>query len=353
MVDAATEAAKLAELVELAIDGKRYSVWSSVSVTRSLDSLAGTFELSLAAKDRTAGAELAINKGDKCRVMIAGEPVIDGFVDVVSLTIGSADAGITISGRDRTADLADCSAIHKPGSWKNVKLEAIASELAKPFGISVTAKTSTGKPIVKFALQQSETVQAAIERLCRFRGLLMVANATGDLEIIKPGDGAPIATLEIGVNILSATATHDASQQFSEYRIKGQAAGSDHKHGKTVAQISGSATDATVKRYRPLLIIAEDQGDGASLGERAASEAGVRRGKSLTVPISVVGWRVAAGGALWRPNVRARVKCPPVKVADQVMLVSAVTLTKSESGTTATLTCMPREAWVQLAGGKL
>ena len=353
MVDAATETAKLAELVELAIGGRRYSVWTSVSVTRSLDTMAGSFDLSLAARERTADAELAISKGDKCRVLIAGEPVIDGFVDVVSLTIAGDDHTVTISGRDRTADLADCSAIHKPGSWKNVKLEAIASELAKPFGISVTARASTGKPIAKFALQQGETVQAAIERLCRFRGLLMVPTATGDLEIIKPDAGAPIATLEIGINILSATATHDASQQFSEYRIKGQAAGNDHKHGKTVAQISGSATDATVKRYRPLLIIAEEQGDGASLGERAASEAGVRRGKSLSVPITVLGWRVAAGGALWRPNVRARVKCPPVKVADQVMLVSAVRLTKSDSGTIATLTCMPPEAWAQLAGGKL
>jgi prophage tail gpP-like protein len=102
-----------------------------------------------------------------------------------------------------------------------------------------------------------------------------------------------------------------------------------------------------------LLIVAEEQGDGASLKDRAAWEAGVRRGKSLTVEIGVLGWRVAKGGALWRPNMRVRVKCPAVKVADQVMLVSAVTLQKSDSGTISTLTVMPREAWAQLAGGKL
>lgn len=351
MVDAVTETDKLAERVELSIAGKLYANWTSVSVTRSLDALSGQFALTLASRDTTAGPELAIEKTDACKLLIAGEPVIDGYVGIVRPSIEATDRGITVSGRDKTADLADCSAIHKPGSWRNVKLEAIASELAKPFGVSVTAKTSTGKPIPKFALQQGETVQAAIERLCRFRGLLMVASATGDLEIITPEKGAPVATLEIGVNILGASATHDASQQYSEYRIKGQAAGDDHKNGKTVSQIAASATDGEVKRYRPLLIVAEEQGDGASLKERAAWEAGVRRGKSLSVDIRVLGWRVTKGGALWRPNMRVRVKCPAVKVADAVMLVSAVTLEKGEGGTIATLTVMPPEAWAQLAGG--
>ncbi|CAN5449269.1 tail protein [soil metagenome] len=349
MIDVSAEVAKIDERIELATGGRLYAGWTSVSVTRSLDALSGSFSLTLAAKGATADIDVQIRSGDRCEVRIGGATVINGWIDTVAPSIDANDHRITVSGRDRTADLADCSAIHKPGTWRKAKVEAIAAELAAPFGIKVTARVSTGNAIAKFALQQGETVQAAIERLLRFRGLLMVANADGDLEIITPDEGAPAGTLEYGVNILSASATHDVSGRFSSYLIKGQAAGDDTKHGKTVSQISGTATDAGVGRYRPLLVIAEEQGDAASLKVRAAWEAGVRAGKAVSAEIGALGWRVAAGGALWRPNMPVQVKCGAVQLPDEAMLVTAVTLTRDEGGTIATITVMPPGAWKQLA----
>lgn len=349
MVDQAALAASLTEKVELSIGGTLYAGWDQVTITRSLDTLSGAFTLQLAPKAATADAEFAINPGDRCMVLVAGETIIDGWVDTVAPSISGTDHSISVTGRDRTADLADCSAIHKPGSWKNVKLETIASELTKPFGISVTAKVSTGKAITQFALQQGETVQAAIERLLRFRGLLMTPAEGGNLEIITPSSGAPVATLELGVNIKSGSARFDDSQRFSDYLIKGQAAGNNHKHGKTVSQIRGEATDPGVARYRPMLIVAEEQGDGASLTVRAKFEAGVRAGKAVSAEILVAGWRVAPGGKLWAQNMPVRVKCPALKLADRQMLVTAVTFSKSNDGTSASLTVMPPGALAQLA----
>lgn len=349
MVDAVAETAKAAEKVELSIGGSLYSGWKSIAIARSLDQVTGTFQLGLAWKGAANDAEFPINPGDRCQVLIAGEPVIDGWIDAVEPSIDGAEHAIGVTGRDRTGDLADCSAIHKPGSWRNVKLEAIAAELAAPFGISVTAKASTGKPIVRFALQQGETVQAAIERLLRFRGLLMAPAPGGNLEIITPDNGAPVATLELGVNVKAVRVRLDGSQRFSDYLIKGQSAGNNEKHGKTVSQIKGTATDAGVTRHRPLLIVAEDQGDGASLATRAKFEAGVRAGKSTSADITVAGWRVSAGGKLWDRNMPVRVKCAAAKLPDQKMLVTAVTYQKDDSGTTATLTVMPPGAWKQLA----
>ncbi|PTS90231.1 hypothetical protein DBR17_01675 [Sphingomonas sp. HMWF008] len=349
MVDAVAQAKLLQPRVELAIGGKLYAGWTSVSVTRSLDTVSGTFELALTEKAKADDAPFPILPGDPCTLLIDGATVINGFVDLVAPSIGADDHSIMVSGRDRTADLADCSAIHKPGSWRNTKIEAIAAELAKPFGVRVSAKVSTGAVIPKFALQPGESVQAAIERLLRFRGLLMVANAEGDLDIITPEDGAPVAVLQYGANLLTGSARHDHRERFSAYRIKGQAAGDDTKSGKTVSQLSGSATDPGVTRYRPLLIVAEEQGDGASLATRAKWEAGVRAGKSIAADITVLGWQTAPGGALWRPNMPVRVVAAPLQLADRTMLVTAVTLTKDDAGTIATLTVMPPEAWKQLA----
>ncbi len=351
MIDVQAQTDAVAEKVELAIGGLLYSGWTDVSVERSLDTISGQFSVSVAWKDDASGPALTIAPDDRCQLRIAGEAVIDGWIDRVMPDASSEDHSISISGRDRTGDLADCAAIAKPGSWQKTKLEAIAAELAKPYGVKVTAKVSTGAPIAKFALQQGETVHSAIERLARFRGLLLVSAPGGDLEITEPTKDAPIATLEWGKNIKAVRGSYDHSQRFSDYIVKGQASGDNDKSGKTVSQVRGEAKDGGVKRYRPTLIIAEDQSDGVSAKTRAAWEAGVRAGRAQTIDIDVLGWRIPGGGSLWRPNVRVRVICPPAMVADQVMLVAAVRLTKGEQGTIATLTCNPREAWTQLAEG--
>ncbi|MDF7777838.1 contractile injection system protein, VgrG/Pvc8 family [Sphingomonas sp. AOB5] len=351
MADLVALAKALEETVELRLGGAVYSAWDEVTVTRSMEGLSGSFSLVLAAQDMTDAAEFKIRKGQRCIVQIGGEIVINGWIDAVYPSISGEQHKIRVAGRDRTADLADCSAIHKPGSWINTKLEAIAAELVKPFGIKVTVTASggTGAPIRKFAIQQGETVQSALERLLRFRGLLMVADGNGDLEIITPAEAAPIATLELGVNILEANGSFDDRERFSDYVVKGQASGGDDHNGAAVAQIRGTAKDAGVERYRPFLVIAEEQSDGASATVRAKFEAGVRAGRSVNGSIVVPGWRSTPGGPLWRPNVRVKVKCAPVQLPDEIMLVPAVTLTKGEKGTTATITVLPPEAWKQLA----
>ncbi|MGE4323391.1 MAG: phage baseplate assembly protein [Sphingobium sp.] len=344
-----TDAPDLSETVDLAIGGTRYAGWTEVSVTRALDAMTGNFALALRSRDDAAGKLLEIAPGDRCQLKIGGETVIDGWVDAVAPSISAEDHGIRVEGRDKTADLADCSAIHKPGSWANARVEQIAAELVRPFGVSVTTAAPTGAAIAKFALQQGETVGAAIERLLRFRGLIAIPSASGDLVIATPGTGAPVATLELGVNIKAAEGRHDDRERYSDYIVKGQAAGSDDRHGKAASQPKGEARDTGVRRYRPLLIMAEEQTDGASALTRAKFEAGVRAGRARGADITVAGWRVSAGGALWAPNQRVRVKCAPVKIADEPMLIAAVTFTKSEEGTTARLTVAPPGAWAQLA----
>jgi prophage tail gpP-like protein len=99
--------------------------------------------------------------------------------------------------------------------------------------------------------------------------------------------------------------------------------------------------------------MAEDQADGASALTRAKYEAGVRAGRSRGADIDVLGWRVSPGGALWRPNMRVRIKAPQIKITDEVMLVSAVRFSKNDSdGTIATLTVAPPGAFAQLAEGE-
>ena len=122
-----------------------------------------------------------------------------------------------------------------------------------------------------------------------------------------PDQTAAGTALVEGENILSAEGTKDESEQYSQYIVKSQGRG---KHdGK------GDAADAGVKRYRPLLILAEDQSQ--SPAARAKHEATMREGKADRAEIKVQSWRQGGDkGELWLPGLRVQVKAAHIHKDD-------------------------------------
>lgn len=327
----------------LTIGGRRYEGWTALRITRSLESACGQFELQLATREYSNAPRWPLRTNDACSIEVDGEAVIRGYIDTVHPQVDADGYSITVSGRDRAADLVDCSAVHKPGSWTGRSIEAIAAELAQSFGIAVTAKADTGEKVKRFALQQGETVYAAIDRLARYRGLLAVSNSDGDIELIRPGAGAVVARLVEGQNILSGGATHDAKDRFSQYIVKGQASGDDQVNGKAAAAVKGEASDPGVSRYRPLILIGEDQSTIAGVRSRAAFEATTRAAKSQRATVAVFDWR-RPDGPLWTPDVLVSLTSPFLLI-DGTMLVSEISYVKDERGTITELTVTPPDAF--------
>lgn len=335
------------DLVTLQIAGRQFEGWTSCEVVRGIDAASSAFSLNLSAKDPTKVDEAReITTGQACEVLIGGEKVISGFIDDVAPSFSADDHAITITGRGRVADLVDCSALHKPGSWKGRTIAQIAAELVKPFGLKVTAKTPIGAAFARFALQPGESVIDALGRAAAFRGVLLVENAAGDLEIVNPGASKVTFALADGVNIWRARGVHSARDRFSRYVVKGQSAGDDHLNGAAAAGARGEATDPAITRYRPLLIMAEDQATTATLKTRAAWEATVRAAKAQTAEIEVHGWRDPAG-AVWAPNVVVPVDSPWLKIQGD-MLITGVRYSLTEEGSIATLTITRPEAYSQI-----
>lgn len=334
--------------VALVIDGAGYLGWTDVSVERAIDTMVGSFDLSLVSKEKTGAEDWPINDGAECVIMIGDEVLITGYVDAVTRQISEEQRGIRVRGRDKAADLVDCSAINKPGSWSGQKLETIARALAAPFGISIDVTSDTGAAFKKFALQQGETVFAAIDRMARYRGLVAYSAGDGTVRIGTADTGTRAGRVVEGVNMKSAEATRDVSNRFSEYVVKGQAAGDDHRNGKAVSQVKGTATDTGVKRYRPLLVIGEEQSDTASLVKRAKWEAAVRSGRGQPLAVTVPGWLTDAG-KVWQPGARAAVEIPSCNVSGDLLVESVRTFRDGERGSVTDLALVPPEAWTQLA----
>lgn len=334
--------------VVLTIDGRTHVGWTDVRITRSLDAMTGAFELGLSRRERTGDEPRTIDAGAPCALSVDGETLISGWIDRVAPAKGSEDFTVRVSGRDRAADLVDCSAIARPGSWRAATMQGIVQALVAPFGLAVHFTASTGAPIRRFSLQPGETVQAAIERLCRFRGLLCWSRADGSIEIGSPATGASVGMVKDGEAILSIEAEHDVSERYASYLVKGQSAGDEEANGRAVAQVKAGATDGAIARYRPLMIVAEEQADRAALEKRAKWEANVRAARGQKAEILVRGW-ADPSGAIWRPNSRVDVVAPDVSIETTMLIVGVELSRTNEDGTTARLSVQRPEAWQQLA----
>lgn len=330
--------------VQLLVDGVIYGGWKKAGVTRAIDAASGTFSLSVTDRWSPDSQPVKINPGSSCEIRVAGEVVITGYVDLVRPSFSAADHTIEVQGRDRSADMVDCSAVHKPDEWKNLTVLQLAEKLAKPFGVSVKAEVDVGAAIDLVKLQQGETALEALNRHAKMRKLLVMPDGKGGILLTRAGVRRAAVELVQGQNILDASGTLDWSERYSDYIVKGQAGFKETTDGETESHVTGSAKDPAITRYRPLLVVSDTETTAATAAERAKWEANTRLGKAAQATITVQGWRQTAGGALWEPNMLVAVKSAWLGI-DGEMLIRQVTFDKSSGGTTTQLEIISPQAY--------
>lgn len=328
--------------VTLLVGGRVYGGWQRVDIDRGMEQIAGTFTVELTERWHGHDQPWTIMPGAACEVRVDGTVVITGYVDEVNPHYDPAGHGVTISGRDTTGDLVDCSAIHKGGEWTGATLDRIARDLCAPFGVAVSVQTDVGRAFPKFALQQGESVFEALDRAAKQRGVLLMSDGVGRLVLCRAGSVRSGVTLAKGINIEQSQGQFSHRDRHSQYIVKGQSPGSDFAAApEHHTQTRATATDGAVTRYRPLIIIA-DQGDGGTYADRAVWERNVRAGKGSRVTCTVTGWTHAGG--LWQPNTLVRVQDDWIGI-DSDLIIARVRFSLSESGSVTDLELCRPEAF--------
>lgn len=335
----------------LKVNGENYGGWESFSIQRSIEQVSGIFRLEVTDRWALNQERRPINTDDECELIYINADnqatsLITGFVDEVGIGYDADSHTISISGRDKTMDIVDCSAQYRTGQIFDASILKVARLLTIPYGIEVSADANIGANFNEVTIDDGETIHEVIEKLARSRGVLLLSK-DGRLQITEPSTERISTPLEFGNNIKSCDATFSTRERFHTYLVKAQSAADDSWPGIEAANPSATVTDTNARSPRLKIIVAEEGNNSNDCRKRGEWNRNVAIARSTGITYTVQGVEHSPG-QLWVENKMVRVIDPYTGV-NQDLLIVAVEYSKGDDGTNTALTVAPREAYTRQA----
>lgn len=320
--------------IELKVNGVLYGGWKSLQVDLSMNQFAGAFGFT--ATDLFPGnlGRWQIKMGDECEVVLNDHTLITGYVDQVNIGYDAVSHNIQISGRDKIADLVDCSFIEPSNEWKNISIESIIKKLCLPYNIDVVIDASVAAEAAKketeFKINEGETVADAILRLCENKAMLPLTIGDGKLTLTRAGATRTSDMLVFGENIKTGNLVQNDMDRFSNYIVKAQGSGNDNLSLTDYVQPTGRLSDNVIHRYRPTVILSDKKIDNAGAKDLARWEARNRAGAGRSLDYIVQGW-LQSNGDPWQINRIVEVKDDFLNI-NKEYLISQLSFSLNEGG---------------------
>ena len=272
--------------VKLKTNGKIFDGWISGSVTKSIQAVAGSFDLTYVDKWVGQDERWQIKEGDECVLVYNDTPVITGYVEKLGVKYDATSRTLSLSGRDKTGDLVDSSTQQSAKSFKGVSLAEMANKLCAPFGIKVIAKSSAANTIIeKASTQVGGTAWETIDKLARYQGVLVYPDGQGAIIFADVAKDVSYSITE-GANLLAIDVQTDCGQKYQKYVVAISVGGADNKHRVEVAEVN----DSSVRRPRIKEVTINKQGTKADALARAKWELAQATAKSFKLTITAKLW---------------------------------------------------------------
>lgn len=302
--------------MRLKVNGIEYENFTDASCDIRLDALCRSFSFSAAAPEYTP---LPFTGGENCEVIVDGETVLVGHIEVVSVSYDAGSHNISIQGRDNLSDLVDSTL----GAMEDIRadgltLKKLIEAVIKKLGLSIRVIDEANPKAFNMAEdlaapEPGDNAFAFIEKYSRKRQVLITSNAAGNLVITTNRGIRADGRIQhfIGAednNVLSSSFTYDITGRYRSYRVvSGQNPVTLNMAGDTdissIVDQNGSAIDSEIRTGRQLVIVSEAPFGGVDCAARAKWEADIRKARGLTYSVKVPGWRVGIDtGALWQVN---------------------------------------------------
>ena len=312
--------------VQLIVNGRAYSSWKSVNVTRSIETLSGSFSLTVS----DAAGDVRVREEDECKVVVDGQTLVSGFVESRSIRLEANSRDVTFSGYDKAQVLVACSVDVGRWTWYNTGLLEFARALAQPFGVGVqlARDLKLDTPSSKSVVNPGESAFEAIQREAAKAGVLVVSDGNGNILFTRSGTTRASDAIVEGGNILTSSVDYDGAERYSKYVVLATRPGDDADSSRFRAE----ATDQGVRRQDRVLVIRPSSAMSARAARAHADwQARTRAAQAETVTVTVQGWWQEAKSELWAPNLIARVQAPAMGVNGD-LLVSEVNYSLDDGG---------------------
>ncbi|TBW33351.1 hypothetical protein EYW49_20545 [Siculibacillus lacustris] len=322
------------ETVIVRAGGRDFVNWEVVHVSASIREAARSFQVTAAAVGGLAALATLLPNGTAVDILAGSDLLCRGYVDRRRPVLSPDRGEVVIHGRSRAQDVVDCSAMHETGRFENVTVKDVATALDR-FGVGFVTDETLGK-IGKVQVHPGESVFGCLSRLCASQELTMAGEADGSIRFYRAGRAKKHAGgLIEGQNLQHGEADHDFRQRHSKHHVRGQR---PLGMGVDALEVEAVASDATVKRHRPLITVIQDDIDHAGATRRARGRRDRSAGRGLTASITVVGWRDPSG-TVWTPGWKVWVESPFLGLA-QDMLIETASFSQSGGEGAATKTVL-------------
>lgn len=293
--------------VSLLVGGHVHRDWTSYDIDSDLLTPADAWHVDLANPQGRLPAEVV--EGATIEVRIGNDVVLSGRIDDIDEDVSKDRDALILSGRDAAAILVDCAAPIFVA--KQVTLAQVMSNVVKPLGITkIRIDADTTYTSEKINIEPGDTAWHALANVAEANGLWPWFAPDGTLIIGGPNyTTPPVATLVMrmdgkGNNMMGLRCTRNMAERYSQVTVLGQAHGTDVEDGRNA--IKATATDSSVRIYRPHIVVDHECDSVATAQSRARKILMDSRLKGLTLTARVRGHRTS-DGVLWTPGQRIHV----------------------------------------------
>lgn len=341
-----------ADTVRLLVGGLSHDDWESYEVDSDLLTPADAWRVVLAVKGGAVPAKVV--EGAPVEIRVGNDLVMVSRIDTIEDEADRGGLRVVISGRDRAADLVDCSA--PLFTARLVSLEQIVAKLVAEFGIRKRRIEAASTRIrEKISVEPGDTAWDALANVAEANGLWPWFEPDGTLVVGGPDyDAPPVATLILrksgdGNNVLSLRRSRSMQGRYSELTVLGQTHGTLTETGKHATK--GFATDKGVRWHRPKFVMDHESDSPAIAEDRARKLLADSRLRGFTLGAMVVGHRIVAPGQpahgrLWTPGKRIRVISEPHGIDDVFFLMARKFTLSRQQGPRTHLTLKEDRTWV-------
>lgn len=338
----------MTEQVYLNIDSQRIYGWQDVSVFHSMDAIAPQFDVSYTDPDQNF-IDVDLQLDTDVSLWLGNDQIIAARIEDIAPSYDDKSHSIAAAGRGPAGDLVDC-AYDVDGAqnkqFRKQKLDVIASELCRPFGIKVIVDrgVDVGEPLTQ-TIDEGESIWSFLDQLARYRAVRFMSDLQGNLHITKPGLRRSQTVLAYGVNIKGCAARYSLRDIYSSYTVLSQLAGVGVQQSpNAVARQLGRELDQRYSgRHRPFVAMSDRSATSKECETRAKFERRTRAGRSQSVVYTLNGWRDEQG-ELWQINTLVSIQDPIAGINGE-RLISEVRYIESDGGRECQLTVKPLSAF--------